>query len=379
MGIKRLGIYVHIPFCVSKCAYCDFFSAPAGDEVKRDYINALCRQIESEASKLAHEYEVDSIFFGGGTPSILEAAQLTSVLGKIRQNFMVSDHCEITVECNPGTVDRNLLKTYRDNGVNRLSFGLQSVNDDELKALGRIHTFRDFMVSYENALGCGFANINIDIMSAIPGQTVAGWKKTLRTVAALRPAHISVYSLMLEEGTPLYERYESGEDLRLPGEDEERAIYYATGEILELGGYEHYEISNYAVPGKKCRHNIKYWTRGEYLGLGAGASSLIRNRRFTAVRDINRYIEAPDGCYEDVEELGANDCMSEFMFLGLRMMRGVSRDSFRLTFGRQLDNVFGDIIKKYTATGHISDDGQRIRLTAKGIDVSNYILADFLL
>lgn len=379
MSTKKLGIYVHIPFCVSKCIYCDFFSTPADDEVKAAYINSLCIQVQSEAAKLSDDYQVDSIFFGGGTPSILDAGQLMGVLRTIRTYFTVTADCEITVECNPGTVNDELLRTYRAGGVNRISFGLQSVNDNELKALGRIHTFADFIKSYESAIRCGFNNINIDVMSAIPEQDLAGWRKTLRTVAALKPAHLSSYSLIIEEGTPLYDRYVSGENLKLPTEDEERAIYYATGEILEANGYEHYEISNYALKGRECRHNVKYWTRGDYLGFGAGASSLIKTRRIDAVKNVKRYIESPTDCYESIEELSSADCMSEFMFLGLRMMRGVCRDDFRLAFGRQLDNVFGDIINKYVSTGHMLDDGKRICLTDKGVDVSNYIFADFLL
>ena len=379
MSVKKLGIYVHIPFCVSKCIYCDFFSAPADDAVKTAYIDVLCRQIKAESDRLSGNYEADSIFFGGGTPSIVDGEQLMRVLHEVRAGFNVSSDCEITVECNPGTVNDDLLKIYRTNGVNRLSFGLQSVNDDELKALGRIHTFRDFIKSYESAIRCGFDNINVDVMSAIPGQTLQGWRRTLKTVASFKPTHISAYSLIIEEGTPLYDMYQSGAKLKLPGEDEERAIYHSTGEILEADGYGHYEISNYAKPGRECRHNIKYWSRGDYLGFGAGAASLIKNKRYTVAADTLLYIDSSGECYEDPEELDANDCMSEFMFLGLRMMQGVSRDEFRLTFGRQLDNVFGDVVRKYLSTGHMADDGKRIRLTEKGIDVSNYILADFLL
>lgn len=379
MANKKLGIYIHIPFCKSKCIYCDFFSAPAEEHVRKQYLKALCTQINSGAPKLAGEYEVDSIFFGGGTPSIMDAGELMNVLGAIYNNFNLSDDCEITIECNPGTMDEDKLGIYREKGVNRLSFGLQSVNDDELKMLGRIHSFEDFMESYEAAAKSGFDNINIDIMSGIPGQTPAGWRKTLRTVMMLRPAHISAYSLIIEDGTPLSDMYKSGRKLYLPSEDEEREMYHDTASILADNGYGHYEISNYALAGRECRHNIKYWTRGEYAGFGAGASSMIKNIRYNTTKNTPAFIYDPVHVEYDTEELTVNDCMSEFMFLGLRMMRGVNRDRFRVTFGRQMDNVFGNVISKYVSTGHIADDGNNVFFTDKGIDVSNYILADFLL
>lgn len=377
--IKDLGIYIHIPFCVSKCLYCDFFSLPADSGTKNAYIDALCRQTESAAGEVRDGYRVVSVFFGGGTPSIFEAGMLMKVLDCVRANFVMAEDCETTVECNPGTVDAVKLGIYRQSGVNRLSFGLQSADDSELRALGRIHTFRDFLESYEAARKSGFDNINVDLMSALPGQTLKSWSRTLKTVAALRPEHISAYSLIIEDGTPLAEAVSADRQaLLLPDEETEREMYYLTGEYLEATGYGHYEISNYARPGCECRHNIIYWKRGDYIGFGAGASSFLNGKRYAAAKDILAYIEAPDKAFGEPETLTAADSMAEFMFLGMRMLCGVKRSDFRQNFGRQLDNVYGEVINKYVLSGHIIDDGETVRLSRTGIDVSNYIFADFI-
>ena len=268
--------------------------------------------------------------------------------------------------------------TYKKLGVNRLSFGLQSVDDDELRALGRIHTFRDFLNSYELARKTGFENINVDLISAIPGQTCESWRKTLETVIGLDTEHISAYSLILEEGTPLYRRYEKGENLHLPDEDEERAIYYMTGEVLEKAGLHRYEISNYAKAGFSCRHNKLYWKRTEYAGFGAGASSFINETRYSGINDISAYIDEPVNAFGDREIISTKDAMAEFMYLGLRMMDGVSRKEFANQFGRTPDSVYGDVINKYASSGHMISEGDNIRLTPEGIDVSNYIFSDFI-
>ncbi|MCM1307979.1 MAG: radical SAM family heme chaperone HemW [Butyrivibrio sp.] len=378
--IKDLGIYIHIPFCASKCAYCDFYSFPADDETKRAYADALRRQTACAAKEISRDYRVVSVFFGGGTPSILDAGLLMGVLDEVRADFAMAEDCEITVECNPGTADSAKLRAYRQSGVNRLSLGLQSANDGELRRLGRIHSFGDFARSYEAARKCGFDNINVDLMSAIPGQTAESWLQTLRTAAALRPEHISAYSLIIEEGTPLGDIAAQGiERLELPDEETEREMYRMTEEYLGRAGYAHYEISNYARADRECRHNVIYWKRGAYLGFGAGASSFINEKRYTAARDISAYIANPENAFGEAECLTASDAMSEFMFLGLRMLRGVKHSDFRRCFGRQLDNVYGGIIDKYAASGHIIDDGESVRLSSAGIDVSNYILADFII
>ena len=376
--IRDIGIYIHIPFCVSKCAYCDFFSSPADDEIKERYVEALVKQIKENKLADPAKYRVVSVFLGGGTPSILSCMQISDILEAVRNRYELANDCEITIECNPGTVDAEKLKTYRHLGVNRLSFGLQSVNDDELRLLGRIHTFRDFLDSYELARKTGFDNINVDLISAIPGQTYESWKKTLETAVALCSEHISAYSLILEEGTPLFKKYESGINLHLPDEDEERAMYYLTGEILDKAGFQRYEISNYARKGFQCRHNKLYWKRIEYVGFGAGASSFVNGFRYDGVRDNELYINCPDNAFGEPQEVGEADAMAEFMFLGLRLMEGISRENFTKQFGKSIDSVYGNIIKKYVSTGHMTDDGSRIRLTPVGIDVSNYIFSDFI-
>jgi oxygen-independent coproporphyrinogen-3 oxidase len=274
---RELGIYIHIPFCVKKCAYCDFLSAPATEEMKQEYINALLTEIKSYSGN-TKEYIVPNIFFGGGTPSCISADAVLSIMEAIREVFAVDiERLEATIEVNPGTVTRDKLEQYKNAGINRLSFGLQSTNDEELKLLGRIHTFEQFLENYHLARELGFHNINIDLMSALPGQTLSSWENTLETVLKLKPEHISAYSLIIEEGTQFYDLYRPGTKgaAELPDEDTDRLMYQRTKEILELNGYRRYEISNYAKPGFECRHNSSYWIGTDYLGVGLGASSLL--------------------------------------------------------------------------------------------------------
>ena len=352
---------------------------PVNDEVKADYVRALCIEIESFAITHREEYEVISIFFGGGTPSTLKPFLMEQIMECVKANFSMKPDCEITVECNPGTVDLIKLTTYRNLGVNRLSFGLQSVNDAELKALGRIHTYKAFLESYELALKAGFDNINVDLMSALPGQTVESWKKTLRAVTMLKTAHISAYSLIIEEGTPLSEMVSSGIVNNLPDEDAEREIYAVTEDVLGKAGYHRYEISNYARDGKECKHNKIYWQGGDYIGFGLGAASYIGRKRFSNIRELQEYIDNPLSDKEDVTILSEEDMMAEFMYLGLRMMEGVKPSEFKNRFGRHLTNVYGDVIDKYTKIGLIETGDNYVRLTSRGIDVSNVIFGDFLM
>ena len=375
---KELGIYIHIPFCVSKCKYCDFLSMPMEEYAHEKYIKALCKEIEFFANEYREKYIVKSVFFGGGTPSVLKCEFMKEIFDVLYSNFQFQQACEITVECNPGTVDSNKLMFYKRNGVNRLSFGLQSVNNDELMALGRIHSYGDFLSSYEMAVKAGFNNINVDLMSALPGQTVDSWKKTLKEIIRFKPAHISAYSLILEEGTPLYDMVNSGQINNLPVEDTEREIYRLTDEILTKYGYHRYEISNYSHNGMECEHNKIYWTGGEYAGFGLGAASLIGRKRYTNTRSFESYLENPLCDKEEETILTEQDSMAEFMYLGLRMMEGVSPSEFRIRFGRHITNVYGEVLRKYTEGGFIEYCDERIRLTEKGIDVSNVIFSDFL-
>ena len=385
---KKIEIYIHIPFCVKKCDYCDFLSAPCDDETKTKYVDALCREIEW-AKDCLDEYLVDTVFIGGGTPSILERKQIEKILETLRSVANVSSDAEITIECNPGTLDKEKLEAYKSAGINRISLGLQSANDDELKSIGRIHNYEEFKKSFNLARLAGFNNINVDLMSALPGQTLDSYKETLSKVVALNPEHISAYSLIVEDETPLKERVEGGL-VELPNEDDEREMYYYTKEFLEKTGYKRYEISNYAKDGFECRHNVGYWKRVEYLGFGIGASSLFKGKRFSNTSDVNRYInmlerdvlnadEVWESINESEEVLAQNDKLEEFMFLGLRMSDGISKSDFKNAFGTDIDSVYGDVLKKLESQELLIIDGDRIKLTDRGIDISNQVLANFLL
>ena len=465
---QNLSLYLHIPFCVRKCLYCDFLSGPQSADVQEQYVEALCREIQ-ETSPEYREYQVVSVFIGGGTPSVLLPEQTIRIMETLKSCFTLTDTCEISMEMNPGTVTPEKMNAYRTCGINRISIGLQSANDGELKALGRIHTCADFLKAYEMAVEAGFTNINVDLMSAIPEQTLKSYQETLQKVLALQPqpVHISAYSLIVEEGTPFYEQ-----ELSLPDEETERRMYEITDDILRKAGYHRYEISNYAKAGKECVHNKVYWQRGNYLGLGIGSASLIQNVRFHNVTDISSYVNlmlgensigneienagkehgkkfqdekdclkkgnAEKECLkksnagkndlnkenaekeqvekltaekeqvekvnteienvkkdnieknsaeegnteknnmesgnaactdknmigrvkklrEEVQELPVEEQMEEFMFLGLRMMEGVSERKFYENFGRRFEEVFPGVIEKHEKLGLLEVTGE---------------------
>lgn len=378
---KELELYLHIPFCVSKCKYCDFLSAPSGEEQRQIYVERLCRRIRYWSDVIHnYGYEIVSIFVGGGTPSILTEAQITQVFEAVHKSFPIREDAEITLEMNPGTDVKDKLPVYRELGINRLSMGLQSADNEELKCLGRIHTYEDFRQVYQWAREAGFTNINVDLMSAIPGQTLESYEDTLRKVADLEPEHISAYSLIIEEGTPFYERYgEGGHAEELPNEDIERQMYVRTGEILEDYGYHRYEISNYAKDGYECRHNLGYWDRKEYLGLGAGASSLMDHIRWKEPDHIGPSTGLVLEEREDFTRLRRKDEMEEFMFLGLRKINGVSEYDFYKSFRVSMDEIYKESIENLIKEGLLVREEDRIRLTDRGIDLSNYALSQFLL
>lgn len=384
--MKKLAIYIHIPFCVRKCLYCDFLSAPASDETREQYVQALCREIREERKSYVN-YKIETIFLGGGTPSLLSGEQLDRILGTVFDAYQVADDCEISMEVNPGTVTKEKLKAYKRAGVNRLSIGMQSAVEEELQSLGRIHSSEDAFDTYNLAVKTGFNNINIDLMSAIPGQTIESWKESLKRILDLEPApaHVSAYSLIIEEGTSFFENTPA-----LPDEDTEREMYKITNDILSRAGYVRYEISNYAKPGYACRHNCTYWERGSYVGFGIGAASLVEQVRFSNTRNLKDYLgkylkNATVAIKENRQELSVEEQMEEFMFLGLRMMRGVSAGKFSDLFGKTIEQVYPGIVEKYCRQGllqKIPEQGSgevRIALTERGIDVSNVIMADFLL
>lgn len=387
--MKEMELYIHVPFCIKKCAYCDFLSAPAGEEERQRYVETMIKEIQGYRKKY-QEYCVTTIFVGGGTPSVLSGEQIKEVFNALRASFVIDTQAEITIEVNPGTVTEEKVEAWMQAGVNRISIGLQSVNDEELQMLGRMHTYKDFLNTYHLLRDKGFNNLNIDLISAIPGQTLESWKTTLSTVAELEPEHISAYSLIVEEGTPFYTIYGAGgadgnlESMvqPLPDEETERFIYEETEMILQKYGYDRYEISNYAKPGYACRHNEGYWRRVNYLGVGLGASSLIENQRFRNFSTYDAYMDAIQNqklFHEEVESLSVTDEMEEFMFLGLRMMSGISREEFQKKFGKKIETVYEKQIQQLKKDGLIEFVENRIRLTKRGIDISNYVFEQFLL
>lgn len=376
MNEKKLELYLHIPFCVKKCEYCDFLSGPCDRVRQRNYFQAMKQEIQTLAPKY-RDWTVSTLFWGGGTPSIADSEELASVMELLREVFSIEENAEITIECNPGTLTWEKLDCYRRMGINRISLGCQSADEQELKILGRIHTFPEFVESFRMARKAGFSNINIDLMSGLPKQTLVSWENTLRQVAELEPEHISAYSLIVEEGTPFYEK-----ELELPDEDTEREMYERTGQILAGYGLFQYEISNYARPGFACRHNIGYWKRENYLGFGIGAASLMEEERFCNERNLDRYMEisgTPELLHQERERLSVKEQMEETMFLGLRLREGVSLNAFRRIFAKELTEIYGDVLEKYIPMGFLEMKDGFLRLTTKGISVSNQILADFLL
>ena len=403
MNKKKLEIYVHIPFCAKKCAYCDFLSFPGNMRMRREYTDKLLEEIRIQSS-FVREYQVDTIFLGGGTPSVLDVTDITAIMGTLKEHYDIAPDAEITIEVNPGTVKMEGLVAYREAGINRVSMGLQSADDTDLRYLGRIHTYVEFIKSFQRVRMAGFTNVNVDLISAIPGQTPESWRNTLKKTAMLKPEHISAYSLIVEEGTPFYDRYGghvemesyemSQEERRrlmalpdLPDEDTEREMYYMTRNCLAEQGYERYEISNYARPGFECRHNVGYWTGTGYLGLGLGASSYLEGCRFHNTSDFQSYVSAhlddeAEFCQalrQDMEQLSVKSKMEEFMFLGLRLTRGVSVEGFITRFGQSIRNVYGGVIDKLEREGLLEHKKGYYRLTERGLDLSNYAMSLFLL
>lgn len=393
---EELSPYIHIPFCVRKCGYCDFLSAPADEKARDRYVQALLMEIERYQGTETADRKIKTLYIGGGTPSILSVDQLDCIMQKIKYTFNFCDDIEASMEMNPGTASKEKCRALYQMGINRLSIGLQSTNDMELKTLGRIHSYEDFINTYTWCREAGFQNINVDLMAALPYQTVESYTTGLRKIIRLAPEHISAYSLILEEGTPFYQKYNSG-CYPLPDEEQERLMYRETEQILAQAGYERYEISNYAKKGYACRHNLVYWQGGDYLGLGLGSSSYMDGVRFHNTTDFNTYVN--QGTYvEDREELSVQAKMEEFMFLGLRVMAGVSGTEFEKRFGKTMEDVYGDVLRKHEEEGLLQIERkedrkeaaaaepakgktniEKVMLTTNGVDVSNYVFADFLL
>jgi len=404
---KKLGIYVHIPFCASKCAYCDFLSfADTPVELQNAYIDALTNEIKThafvysekyiESNNIGYydEYDVNSIFIGGGTPSVLDPDQITRVLDAIRQNFNVASNCETTIEANPNTVATDKLKRYLDVGINRISLGAQSFNDNVLKILGRAHTAGDIKESFFLARNAGFKNINLDLMFATFGQDLYIWEDTLDKATLLSPEHISFYSLQIEEGTKFFDMYKTGQYENASGqltqldkisqlEKLDREMYHAALQQFEKAGYVHYEISNVAKSGYECRHNIKYWTMEDYLGVGLSAHSYISGKRFGNITDINVYIEnAGQLGFDFVHKNDLSDDISEYVFTGLRLISGIALDDFEFRFGVSFQDAYKkewQQIEKYIKDGFLILSDGRLKLSKAGIDISNKIMSEFVI
>ncbi len=384
--MKDLSIYVHIPFCVRKCNYCDFVSKSAPEEYMDKYVEALLTEIDNVEDKYridSNMYNICTIYIGGGTPSILNGNHIEEILNRIYNRFNIDNslpgNMEITLEANPGTVDREKIKSYVDTGINRMSLGLQSSIDNELRMLGRIHSYSEFLSAYDCVRNGGIENVNIDIMTAIPLQTVSSLLTTLNRVVSLKPEHISTYSLILEEGTKLSSMCEQGEVI-LPGEELEREMYYETVNFLKTFGYDRYEISNFSKPMYESRHNCGYWTGREYIGFGASASSCINDTRLKNTSNISDYIENTSAPYvfEENLRLNSTDKEEEFMFLGLRMMKGIDKKEFNYRFKKDFDDVYGSVADRLIKEELLKINGETISLTDKGIDYGNYVFSKFL-
>jgi len=382
---QTLGLYIHIPFCERKCKYCGFLSLDNVNEPgRKKYISALEKELAMYGERCSG-ISVDTVFLGGGTPSLLDASVIDAVMSLVRGSFNIAQDAEVSLEANPNSLTEEKLKKYADAGINRLSIGVQSFSDDVLRTLGRVHDVKSAVSAYETARKCGFSNINIDLMSGIPAQTFAQWKQTVDEVLRLRPEHISFYSLQLEEGTPFYESYKNG-DIDLVDDALDREMYHYAADAFREEGYRHYEISNAALPGRECRHNMKYWSLGEYIGAGLGASSYFEGRRYTDLASIEEYISAAENgqipldgstVHEDTE----SDSMGIYCFTSLRTSKGIDLLEFEKLFGKSFYKAYGQIIGKiggYIADGYMSSDGRFLSLTEKGIDCSNDIMSEFV-
>ncbi|MDK0536700.1 radical SAM family heme chaperone HemW [Clostridium perfringens] len=377
--MDKISLYIHIPFCAQKCLYCDFPSFARKDHLRKAYIEALNKEIINLREK--HDnLEINTIFIGGGTPSVLESNELECLLKEIAKLNMAKD-IEYSMECNPGNLTEEKLEVMKKYGVNRISMGVQAKQDNLLKGLGRIHNYKTFKENFLLAKNVGFNNINVDLMFGLPNQRLNEWEETLREIISLEPAHISAYSLIIEEGTAFYNLYEN-DKLKLPTEEEERKMYHLAKEILEENGFNQYEISNYAKEGKECRHNLAYWNMDNWIGVGSASASYINGKRIKNISSVEEYINSINERGEAVEEIinnSKNDNMEEFMFMGLRKINGIDENEFKKRFGMNINDVYGEILNKYIDEGLLIRESGRIFLSEKGIEISNVIMADFLL
>ena len=375
-----LGLYVHVPFCAQKCNYCDFNSYKIEEKnQKKDYLISIKKEMELYKEEFKNK-EFTSVFLGGGTPSILTPEELTILIENIYSNFNIKRDAEITMECNPGTLNKVKLKAIKSLGINRLSMGLQVTQDHHLKYIGRIHTYEQFEKNYKDAIEVGIDNINVDLMYSLPNQSFDEWKETLNKIINLNPSHISAYSLILEEGTKFYDMY-LNKEFELNDEEVDISIYNYTIDTLYKNGYHQYEISNYAKEGYECKHNIVYWKCDNYLGLGPGASGYINNYRYSNICDINEYNKCLEYNKKPIEEknvLSKKDEMEEFIFMGLRMNEGINLDEFYEKFNVNFKHKYNNILDKLKNLNLIIEQNNNIALTQRGRELSNTVFIEFI-
>ena len=412
---NTVGLYIHIPFCRQKCLYCDFPSWAGKEGQMQGYVDALTKEIRKRGTEYTDQ-QVVSVFFGGGTPTTLTIPMLEQLMQAVFESWNIAEDAEITTEANPGMLDGEMAAALKKMGFNRLSMGVQAWQNRLLKDLGRIHTIEGFLENYKAVREAGFENVNVDLMFALPNQTMADWQETVRNIISLQPEHISAYSLIIEEGTPFFERYgsdfeesfcshgnsEKEENVQkkyppLPDEDTERLMYHKTNAFLQKAGYERYEISNFAQEGYECRHNLTYWTGVDYIGFGVGAASYFQGFRYKNISDVKKYknllseqknrkaggqepfMPKQDPWHEEVQLLTMEEKMEEYMFLGLRLKKGISGKDFQKKFGKTVDEIYGNVITRFMKEGLLIQKGEWISLSKKGTDVANYVMAEFLL
>ncbi len=383
MDKNEIGIYIHIPFCMKKCFYCDFVSYANKEDMIEKYIKALEKEIKikAEENKLL---KINTIYIGGGTPSFIDSKHIVYIINAIKESFNVKENAEITIEVNPGTVTKNKLEDYIKCGINRISIGLQTTNNELLKQIGRIHTYEQFLETYNLIRMVGFNNINVDLMLALPNQTIKDLEDSLNKVIMLKPEHISVYSLILEEKTKLYDLVESGK-LELLDESIERNMYWKVKNILEQNGYKHYEISNFAKQGYESKHNLNCWNQEEYLGMGVAAHSYLNSKRYSNTENLEQYINKlldEEGIKNDIvtvhEEQTLEDKQKEYMLLGLRKIEGVKISDFKNKFVQNPIYIFRKELDKLVKEDLIQVEDNNIKLTKKGLDLANLVFEEFV-
>ncbi len=387
--MKELGIYVHIPFCKQKCKYCDFVSFSNKEELIEEYIKCLCTEIKevgesikSDIKNKKEDVEIKTIYIGGGTPSFIDEKHIEEIMRFIYKNYSIKDNTEITIEINPGTVDRKKLQNYKELGINRLSIGVQSTNNELLKMLGRIHTYEEFKNTYNLAREIGFKNINIDFIIGLPNQTIDDIEQIITEIKELKPEHVSVYSLILEEGTEITKLVNS-KKLYIPTDELERDMYWKVKRGLEELRYIHYEISNFSKPNMESKHNIDCWEQKEYMGFGVAAHSYIDGVRFSNTENIEEYINNYENNKQEnnfiLHEKQDKDAkMREYMILGLRKIDGIDCGKFEAKFSEDIFSIFGSEIEKLLKEELIEIDGGIIRLSDKGIDLANMVWEEFI-